>query len=116
MTISSDASSLVGGKRSREQLVEHLRLHMLTDRQLSRGRDTVTVASAAIDGGATVIQLRDKLASTKMLVEQGLALRVLTRERGVLLIVNDRIDVALAVDADGVHIGQDDDMPMGLAR
>jgi thiamine-phosphate pyrophosphorylase len=116
MTTLSDASLLARGKRSQEQLVERLKLHMLTDRELSRGRDTLTVARAAIDGGVTIIQLRDKRASTKMLVEQGLALRVLTRERGVLLIVNDRIDVALAVDADGVHIGQDDDMPVGLAR
>jgi thiamine-phosphate diphosphorylase len=63
-----------------------------------------------------VIQLRDKQASTRLLVEEGLALRTLTRDRGVLFIVNDRIDVALAVDADGVHIGQDDDMPLQIAR
>jgi thiamine-phosphate pyrophosphorylase len=62
-----------------------------------------------------VIQLRDKTASTRVLVEEGLALRALTRERGALLIINDRIDVALAVDADGAHVGQDD-MPGTLAR
>ena len=73
------------------------------------------VAAAALDGGATVIQLRDKIASTRVLIEEGLALRALTRERGALLIVNDRIDVALAVEADGAHVGQDD-MPAGLAR
>jgi thiamine-phosphate pyrophosphorylase len=75
----------------------------------------LTVAEAAIAGGATVIQLRDKTASTRLLVEEGLALRELTRKYGVLLIVNDRIDVALAVDADGAHVGQDD-MPGALAR
>src|SRR2546421_3568261 len=75
----------------------------------------LTVAAAALDGGATVIQLRDKIASTRVLIEEGLALRALTRERGALLIVNDRIDVALAVEADGAHVGQDD-MPAGLAR
>ncbi len=91
-------------------------LHVLTDREWSRGRDTLTVATAALDGGATVIQLRDKKASTRTLVEEGLALRALTRERGALLIVNDRIDVALAVEADGAHVGQDDDMPIALAR
>jgi thiamine-phosphate pyrophosphorylase len=73
------------------------------------------VAREAIEGGASVIQLRDKTASTRTLVEEGQALRVLTRERGVLLIVNDRLDVALAVDADGLHVGQDD-MPVRLAR
>jgi len=73
------------------------------------------VATAAIDGGATVIQLRDKTASTRTLIEEGLALRRVTRERGVLLIVNDRVDVALALDADGAHVGQDD-MPAAMAR
>ena len=92
-----------------------LALHVLTDRAWSRGRDTLSVASAALAGGATVIQLRDKTASTRQLIEEGLALRALTRQRNALLIVNDRIDVALAVDADGAHVGQDD-MPAVLAR
>jgi thiamine-phosphate pyrophosphorylase len=100
---------------SPEELVAHLKLHVLTDREWSRGRSMLTVAEAAIAGGATVIQLRDKTASTRLLVEDGLALRELTRKHGVLLIVNDRIDVALAVDADGAHVGQDD-MPGTLAR
>jgi thiamine-phosphate pyrophosphorylase len=100
----------------REELIERLTLHVLTDRERSRGRDTFSVASAALEGGATVIQLRDKQASTRQLVEEGLMLRRVTYERGALLIVNDRIDVALAVDADGAHIGQDDDMPVQLAR
>ncbi len=100
----------------REELIPRLALHMLTAREWSRGRDMLNVASAALAGGATVIQLRDKLASTRQLVAEGLALRRLTHEHGALLIVNDRIDVALAVDADGVHLGQDDDMPMQLAR
>src|SRR5438105_15642652 len=93
----------------------HLLLHVLTDREWSRGRDFLTVATAALDGGATVIQLRDKTASTRVLIEEGLALRTLTRERGALLIVNDRLDVALAVEADGAHVGQDD-MPAQRAR
>jgi thiamine-phosphate pyrophosphorylase len=97
-------------------LVSRPALHVLVDPEWSCGRDVLTVAGAAIDGGATVIQLRDKKASTRLLVEQGLALRELTCERGVLFVVNDRIDVALAVGADGVHIGQDDDMPVQFAR
>ena len=80
-----------------------LPLHVLTDREWSRGRDMLSVATAALDGGATIIQLRDKTASTRVLIEEGLALRALTRERGALLIVNDRVDVALAVEADGVR-------------
>ena len=105
-----DSSALRPG-----ELASRLALHVLTDREWSRGRDMLSVAAAALDGGATVIQLRDKTASTRLLIEEGLALRALTRERGALLIVNDRIDVALAVEADGAHVGQDD-MPAQLAR
>src|SRR5437660_5145376 len=97
------------------ELASRLAVHVVADREWSRGRDMLSVAAAVLDGGATVIQLRDKTASTRLLVEEGLALRALTRERGALLIVNDRIDVALAVEADGAHVGQDD-MPAQLAR
>ncbi|WP_069802976.1 thiamine phosphate synthase [Thermogemmatispora onikobensis] len=100
---------------AREALIPRLALHVLTDRQWSRGRDMLTVVAAALAGGATIIQLRDKQATTHTLVEEGLALRELTRRHGALLIVNDRVDVALAVDADGAHVGQDD-MPAALAR
>src|SRR2546422_8632351 len=105
-----DSSALPPG-----ELASRLALHVLTDREWSRGRDMLSVAAAALDGSATVIQLRDKTASTRLLIEEGLALRALTRERGALLIVNDRIDVALAVEADGAHVGQDD-MPARFAR
>jgi thiamine-phosphate pyrophosphorylase len=100
--------------RSRVPLSQLL-LHVITDHEWSWGRDILAVATAALDGGATVIQLRDKTASTRVLIEEGLALRALTRERGALLIVNDRVDVALAVEADGAHVGQED-MPVALAR
>jgi thiamine-phosphate pyrophosphorylase len=90
-------------------------LYVITDPRLSRGKSHLEVMRAAIEGGATAIQLRDKEASTRELIEVGQALRELTRERGVAFIVNDRVDVALAVDADGVHVGQDD-MPAMLAR
>ncbi|HLI89195.1 MAG TPA: thiamine phosphate synthase [Ktedonobacteraceae bacterium] len=98
-----------------QPLASRLALHVLTDRDWSRGRAMLSVASAALDGGATVIQLRDKTATTRTLVEEGQALRALTRERGALLIVNDRVDVALAVEADGAHVGQDD-LPVTVAR
>ena len=90
-------------------------LYVITDRGLSKGRSHLEVMRAAIEGGATAIQLRDKEATTRELVEVGRALRELARQRGVAFIVNDRVDVALAVDADGVHVGQDD-MPARLAR
>ncbi len=116
MTFFFEPAAPVASLWRREELIPRLALHVLTAREWSRGRDTVSVAQAALEGGATVIQLRDKQASTRQLVEEGLALRRLTREHGALLIVNDRIDVALAVEADGAHLGQDDDMPVHLAR
>jgi len=90
-------------------------LYVLTDRRAAGERSLVEVVHAAVQGGATVIQLRDKHASTRALVELGRALLEITRPAGVPLIVNDRIDVALAIDADGVHVGQDD-MPAPIAR
>src|SRR5438552_9808225 len=108
MSTSSDPVKHYASAFHPTDLAPRLALHVLTDREWSRGRDMLSVAAAALDGGATVIQLRDKTASTRLLIEEGLALRALTRERGALLIVNDRIDVALAVEADGAHVGQDD--------
>lgn len=90
-------------------------LYVITDAGLSRGRSHREVVRAAIAGGATVIQYREKEGTTRQLIEEAQVLRELTRQMGVLFIVNDRVDVALAVDADGVHVGQDD-MPAPLAR
>ncbi len=73
------------------------------------------MVEAAIRGGVTVVQYREKAASTRRMIAEARELRQLCRAAGVPFIVNDRIDVALAVDADGVHVGQDD-MPAPLAR
>ncbi len=91
------------------------RLYVITDESVSRGRSHIEVAEAAIRGGADVIQLRDKAASGGTLYRVALALRNLTREAKVPLIVNDRLDIALAADADGVHLGQKD-LPAAVAR
>ncbi len=93
---------------------ERLRgVYVITDPQLGGGH--LAGARAALQGGARIIQLRDKHATTRQLIEYALALRTLTRDYDALLIINDRLDVALAVEADGVHLGQDD-MPIALAR
>ncbi|GAB2895177.1 thiamine phosphate synthase [Uliginosibacterium flavum] len=68
----------------------------------------IAVSRAAILGGATVLQYRHKTASPALKLEQAQALRVLTRELGVSLIINDKLPLALAVDADGLHIGRED--------
>jgi thiamine-phosphate pyrophosphorylase len=90
-------------------------VYVLTDRRACPERALVDVVRAAVRGGATVVQLRDKGASTRQMIDLGRALLQVTRPAGVPLIVNDRADVALAIDAEGVHVGQDD-MPAPLAR
>ncbi|MGB5931814.1 MAG: thiamine phosphate synthase [Anaerolineae bacterium] len=90
-------------------------LYVITDAKLSRGRSHLEVAQATIEGGASIIQFRDKQMSTRQLVETARKIKELTDEASIPLIINDRLDVALAVDADGVHVGQDD-MPAALAR
>jgi thiamine-phosphate pyrophosphorylase len=91
------------------------RLYVITDEQVGRGRSHLQIAEAAIRGGADVLQLRDKESSGGRLFRVALQLRKLTREAKVPLIVNDRLDIALAVDADGVHLGQAD-LPASVAR
>lgn len=90
-------------------------LYVVTDRPLAQGRPLTEVVRAAIAGGATVIQLREKDIDTRRFIELGQQLLSITRAADVPLIINDRVDVALAVDADGVHVGQDD-MPASIAR
>jgi thiamine-phosphate pyrophosphorylase len=91
------------------------RLYVITDEKASRGRSHLQVAEAAILGGADVLQLRDKEASSGMLYRVALQLRKLTRDTKVPFIVNDRLDIALAADADGVHVGQAD-LPASVVR
>lgn len=84
-----------------------LRLYVITDRALARCSHEEQVAQA-IAGGATTVQLRDKSLPTEALVAIGRRLRRLTREAGVLFLVNDLPEVASTCDADGVHLGQAD--------
>lgn len=91
------------------------RLYVITDEKVSRGRSHLQVAEAAIVGGADVLQLRDKEASSGRLYRVALQLRKLTRDAKVPFIVNDRLDIALAADADGVHVGQAD-LPASVVR
>ena len=85
-----------------------LKLYLVTDRELSLRRSLEEVVSEAVAGGVTMVQLREKDAATGEFVELGRRLMSLLKPLGVPLIINDRVDVALAVDADGVHIGQSD--------
>jgi thiamine-phosphate pyrophosphorylase len=78
-------------------------------------RTHLDVARAALEGGATIIQFRDKELDSRALLDLATQLRQLTRARGATFIVNDRVDIALASDADGLHLGQDD-LPISVAR
>lgn len=86
----------------------YLKLYLVTDRDLSLGRSLEEVVSEAVKGGVTVVQLREKEASTGEFIELARRLMILLKPLDIPLIINDRVDVALAVDADGVHIGQSD--------
>ncbi len=90
-------------------------LYLVTDRKLSLGRSNLEIIKAALDGGVTVVQLREKDLTTGDFYAQAAEVRELLRKRQIPLIINDRLDIALAVDADGVHIGQED-MPLDAAR
>jgi len=91
------------------------RLHVLTDTVLQGRFSHLELAKRAIAGGADTIQLRQKSGSTKEMIEIAVGMRRICREEGAVFIVNDRIDVAIAAEADGVHLGQDD-FPIPLAR
>ena len=93
-----------------------LKLYLVTDRGLCpEGRSLVQTVKEAVEGGVTMVQLREKDIDTRTFIEEALELKALLGPLGVPLIINDRVDVALAADADGVHIGQSD-MPYAMAR
>jgi len=89
------------------------RTYLVTDDAHSAGRETPAVVEAA--GGVDVVQLREKTMDARTRYRVGRQLRELTAEADVPLVVNDRVDLAAAVDADGVHLGQAD-LPVGVAR
>ena len=91
------------------------RLYVIVDRSAAKGRAVTRITEQAIRGGADVIQLRDKSAPADLLVKEGKRLLDVTKAAGVPLIINDHVDVAVAVGADGVHLGQDD-LPVAEAR
>lgn len=99
----------------RESANNRLLLQLVTDRSLSLGRSLVEVVREAVAGGVTCVQLREKDCSTREFLEEALLLKELLQPLGLPLIINDRVDIALAVGADGVHLGQSD-LPILHAR
>jgi thiamine-phosphate pyrophosphorylase len=90
-------------------------IYPVTCRKLSAGRSDLEVLEAVIRGGSKIIQLREKECGGGELYRLALQFREITEPAGVLLIINDHLDIALAVGADGVHLGQDD-LPVAVAR
>ncbi|MBE6513307.1 MAG: thiamine phosphate synthase [Methanobrevibacter olleyae] len=90
-------------------------VYLVTDRRDKTDEEFLNIIEEAIKGGTTVVQLREKTASTKEFYELALKVKEITLKYDVPLLINDRIDIALAVDCEGVHIGQDD-MPADIAR
>jgi len=90
-------------------------LYLITDRTQTAGRELPAVVAEALSGGVRSVQLREKDLSARQMLELALQLRTLTREYSATLMINDRIDIALAVDADGVQLGVDS-LPVVDAR
>lgn len=90
-------------------------LYLVTDRPLCGGRDLLDVVKKAVRGGVSVVQLREKNASTREFLEIGSRIKSFLDRQAVPLIINDRLDIALALEASGVHLGNSD-MPFHQAR
>lgn len=115
--VQSPASGAAAGaaRPGGDALRRLLRLYLVTDQALTQGRALTEVVDAAVRGGATCVQLREKALDTREFVARAQALMHLLAPLGVPLVINDRIDVALACGAQGVHLGQSD-MPAEDAR
>ena len=92
-----------------------LSLYLVTDEVLAKGRPIEWIVEEAVKGGVTMVQLREKESTTRDFVERAIRLKSVLSKYDVPLIINDRLDVVLASDADGLHIGQSD-MPYHIAR
>jgi thiamine-phosphate pyrophosphorylase len=89
-------------------LNEQIQLYLVTDESACLGRDIFWVVEEAVKGGVTMVQLREKFLDTRAFIDRAIKMRAILAPYNVPLIINDRVDVALASDADGVHVGQSD--------
>lgn len=92
-----------------------LALYLVTDKGRLEGRDFYTVVEEALAGGITMLQLREKKETGRQFYETAVRLKAMAQKYQVPFLINDRIDIALAVDADGVHVGQKD-IPVAVVR
>jgi thiamine-phosphate pyrophosphorylase len=90
-------------------------LYLVTDQKLCLGRELIEVVMEAVAGGVSIVQIREKDSDTRDFFQLAMAMKKQLEKTNVPLIINDRVDVAIAVDADGVHVGQTD-LPCAVAR
>ncbi len=95
-------------KLTREELTKSLLLYAVTDRHWLEGRTLYEVVKESLDGGATFMQLREKTLDEESFYQEAVELQALCKEYGVPFVVNDDVDIAVRMDADGVHVGQSD--------
>lgn len=107
---------MISGSKVWNEAHVDLRLYALLDPQRANGMPLPELARRVVAGGATLLQLRDKHGSTRRMVETAKAIKQALAESDVPLLINDRVDVALASDADGVHVGQEDMTPEDARR
>ena len=100
----------------RERIIIPEGIYGITGDNFAHGKTNLECVKAMIEGGIKIIQYRDKTKSIKEKVKEAREIRELCRENGVIFIVNDHVDIAILVDADGVHIGQDDMDPSDVRK
>lgn len=99
----------------RKKQLKDSRLYLILDKPTCGAKDEKTILKKALQGGVDIVQLRDKTSSTKTLMRTAQALKKIAHKLNIPFIINDRLDIALAINADGVHLGQDD-LPVSAAR
>ncbi len=97
-----------------KKLLNKIDLYFITDPKLTK-KDIFEDANSAIRAGVKIIQYREKEKDTKYMIEEAAKIKEICKENNTLFLINDRVDIALAVDADGVHLGKED-MPYNIAR
>lgn len=90
-------------------------IYLITDSKIAKREDIPNIVEESIEGGCTIVQVREKSSSSLEFYKLAIKIREITKKHEVPLIINDRIDIALAVDADGVHLGQSD-IPLKIAK
>ena len=111
----TNARAIADIKKQRMEVFAKVGLYPVTCERYSKGRSDGEVLNGVINGGAKIVQLRDKISTKRRVYEKAVQFRKATRQAGVLLIVNDHLDIAVAVNADGVHLGQSD-FPAAVAK